>query len=345
MTNKAIFLDRDDTIISDPGYINDPTQVKLLNGSAEALVEIRKLDYKIVVVTNQSGIARGIIPESALPKINDKLNRLLAEKNAYLDNIYYCPYHPDGVVKKYRKESNLRKPAPGMLLAAAKEMDIDLNQSWMIGDAYRDVAAGLAAGCKTILIRSHTYQPMPTLNDPDPDFEAINLKEAVNIIKREIVRSVQAKPKSAPSEPETITPVEPEPVTPEPVTPAPVTPAPVAPEAIVTKPIRTPADKKKELINLMLEAKTETPKDSTEQVLVEIRSLLKVMHRDKTFSDFSAMKLVAIILQVLVVFCLMAAIWQKMSPAPDIGAVFTALGFAIVFQLMALTLYMVNDRK
>ncbi len=334
MANKAIFLDRDGTIISDPGYINDPSQVKLLDGSAEALVEIRKLDYKVVVVTNQSGIARGIIPEIALPKINEKLNRLLAEKNAYLDNIYYCPYHPDGVVKKYRKESNLRKPAPGMLLAAAKEMDIDLNQSWMVGDAYRDVAAGQAAGCKTVLIRSHTYQPMPTLDDPEPDFEAINLKEAVNIIKRDIVRSAQPKPKPAPSEPDTITPVEPDPVDPTP-----------APEAVATEPIRTPADKKKELNDLMLEAKTETPRDSTEQVLVEIRSLLKVMHRDKTFSDFSAMKLAAIILQILVIFCLMAAIWQKMSPAQDIGAVFAALGFAIVFQLMALTLYMVNDRR
>ena len=342
MANKAIFLDRDGTIISDPGYINDPTQVKLLDGSAEALVEIRKLNYKAVVVTNQSGIARGIIPEIALPKINERLNRILAEKNAYLDNIYYCPYHPDGVVKKYRKESNLRKPAPGMLLAAAKEMDIDLGQSWMVGDAYSDIAAGLAAGCKTILIRSHTYQPMPTLNDPEPDFEAINLKEAVNIIKRDIVQSAQPEPKPAPSEPETITPAQPEPAAPAPTATA--APAPT-PEAVVTEPIRTPADKKKELNDLMLEAKTETPKDSTEQVLVEIRSLLKVMHRDKTFSDFSAMKLAAIVLQVLVIFCLMAAIWQKMSPAQDVGAVFTALGFAIVFQLMALTLYMVNDRR
>ena len=111
------------------------------------------------------------------------------------------------------------------------------------------------------------------------------------------------------------------------------------------EPLRTPAAKKKELNDLILEARTETPKDSTEQVLVEIRSLLKVLHRDKTFQEFSAMKLASIALQVLVLFCLLAAIWQKMSPVQDIETVFVALGFAAVFQLMALTLYIMNDRK
>ncbi len=335
MAHKAIFLDRDDTIISDPGYINDPAQVKLLDGAAEAIIQLRKMDYKIIVVSNQSGIARGIIPENALARIHERLAQLLAEKNAYIDNIYYCPYHPDGAVKKYRKESNMRKPAPGMLMAASEEMDIDLPLSWMIGDAYSDVAAGIAAGCRTILLRSHTNQPAPTLKDPKPGFEAINLKEAVNIIKRDMARTgYQAKPEPAQSEePELTLPIEPAPAQPVVAKPPPVAKT------------RTPEAKKREINDLMLEAKTETPKDSTEQVLVEIRSLLKIMHRDKTFSDFSSMKLAAIIVQILVLFCLMTAIWQKMSPAQDIGAVFTALGFAIVFQLMALTLYIVNDRR
>ena len=346
MAHKAIFLDRDNTIISDPGYINDPAQVKLLDGAAESIIQLRKMGYKIIVVSNQAGVARGIIPENALAKIHERLTQLLAEKDAHLDNIYYCPYHPEGAIKKYRKESNMRKPAPGMLLAAAEEMDIDLSLSWMIGDAYSDVGAGVAAGCKTILLRTHSNRPIPALDDPKPDYEAINVKEAVNIVKREIAQTF-SKAEPEPDEPKKSPPLTPHVVaTPlPPIEDLPTQPAPVVAKPLPVANTRMPDDKRKEINDLVLEAKTETPRDSTEQVLVEIRSLLKIMHRDKTFSDFSSMKMAAIILQILVLFCLMMAIWQKMSPAQDVGAVFTALGFAIVFQLMALTLYIVNDRR
>jgi len=150
MSNKAVFLDRDNTLIEDPGYINHPDQVKLLEGVAEALIELKALGYKLIVVSNQSAVARGIVTEKVLAQIHDRLKQLLAERGAYLDRIYYCPYHPDGVVPKYRKESDWRKPNPGMLLTAADQMDIDLNQSWMIGNSSRDIEAGLRAGCKTI---------------------------------------------------------------------------------------------------------------------------------------------------------------------------------------------------
>lgn len=114
MPNKAIFLDRDDTLIEDPGYINQPDQVKLLDGVAEALVELKAMGYELIIVSNQSAIARGIITEKALAEIHKRLKQRLAEKGAYLDGIYYCPYHPDGVIPKYRKESDQRKPNPGM---------------------------------------------------------------------------------------------------------------------------------------------------------------------------------------------------------------------------------------
>ena len=127
MTDKAVFLDRDNTLIEDPGYINNPDQVKLLPGVPEALIELRKIGYKLIVITNQSAVARGIITEKILEKIHQKMKTLLAHAGAEIDKIYYCPYHPDGVVQKYRKESNLRKPGPGMILTAANEMNIASN--------------------------------------------------------------------------------------------------------------------------------------------------------------------------------------------------------------------------
>lgn len=186
MSNKAIFLDRDGTLIEDPGYLNHPEQVKLLEGVAEALIELRNMGYMLIVVTNQSAVARGIVSEKILGEIHNRLRQLLTERGAYLDQIYYCPYHPDGVIPKYRKESEWRKPNPGMLLAASEDMDIDLSQSWKIGDSNSDIEAGLRAGCKTILVnRMSRYKT--TLGKPDepkPDYKSVNMKEAVNIIKQ-----------------------------------------------------------------------------------------------------------------------------------------------------------------
>jgi len=182
MGNAAIFLDRDDTIIEDPGYINDPEQVKLLPGAADALGQLKKMGYKLVVVTNQSAVARGTVSEEVLEEIHERLRKLLGRKRVYLDGIYYCPYHPEAAIPKYRRDSDFRKPNPGMLFQAAEELGIDLKQSWMIGNSYTDIGAGVNAGCRTILIRSATpavKQP----GDATPEKIAVNIKEAVNIIK------------------------------------------------------------------------------------------------------------------------------------------------------------------
>ena len=183
MAHKAVFLDRDDTLIDDPGYIQRPEQVRLLPGAAEALMMLKEMGYLLVVVTNQSGVARGLITEKELNQIHKQLRSLLAAEGAEIDGIYYCPYHPEGAVKNFSMESNLRKPNAGMLFQAEEEMDIDLKQSWMIGDSYRDIWAGQAAGCHTILVDVPGKLRTKAKDDPEPYRKAVNLREAVNIIR------------------------------------------------------------------------------------------------------------------------------------------------------------------
>ncbi|MHC4758575.1 MAG: D-glycero-alpha-D-manno-heptose-1,7-bisphosphate 7-phosphatase, partial [Planctomycetota bacterium] len=194
MPDKAIFLDRDDTLIDDPGYINNPDQVRLLDGVPEALGQLRSMGYKLVVTSNQSGVARGIVTEEMLGNIHERLEQLLAEEGAYLDKIYYCPYHPEGIIEKYRSESDLRKPNPGMLLKAAEEMNLNLHESWVIGDSDRDIEAGLSARCKTILIEPPSEEVGIREDEVRPDFKAVNMREAVNIVKkhnRTIIEDIQ----------------------------------------------------------------------------------------------------------------------------------------------------------
>lgn len=150
----AIFLDRDGTIIEDLGYLRDCCQVRLLGGVVEALQLLQEAGFRLVVVTNQSGVARGFFNEIELAAVHTHLRQLLNEQGVRLDGIYYCPYHPDGVVKTYRKASDWRKPGCGMLKSAAADLRLDLRASWMIGDSLRDVEAGRAAGCRTVLLRS-----------------------------------------------------------------------------------------------------------------------------------------------------------------------------------------------
>lgn len=188
MANKAVFLDRDNTLIEDPGYINTPEAVKLVPGVELALKSLTQAGYKLVVITNQSGVARGIITEEQLETIHAELRRQLAEGGAHLDAIFYCPFHPEGTVVEYAKESDLRKPRPGMLLKAAAQMDIDLAQSWMVGDSPRDVEAGQRAGCRTIRVRVPGPGHGPTTEDTDEDTQADltvrNLVEAAKAILR-----------------------------------------------------------------------------------------------------------------------------------------------------------------
>lgn len=312
MPDKAIFLDRDDTLIEDPGYINHPDQVVLLDGVAEALIQLKALGYKLIVVSNQSAVAQGIVTEKVLDEIHNRLKQMLAEKGAFLDKIYYCPYHPDGAVRKYRKESDRRKPNPGMLLAAADEMDIDLSRSWLIGNSSRDIEAGLRAGCKTILINRSSHYKQPEPAEPDPDYKSVNMKEAVNIVKKYHRSSNEPGNRAQPAQtPQT------QPALQTTEQPYQQQPAP---------------------------AEQDTP-ESTEQLLSSILEQLKRMQRANMFSEFSIMRLMAGIIQIIVLFCILICVWLLLDPNRQDNSVFIALGFAVLLQLMSLTFYIMQGRK
>jgi len=154
MKRPAVFFDRDKTLIEDPGYISRPEQVKPFEDAAEAIARLRRAGYLIVVVSNQSGVARGLITEEQVARVHRRLEELLERRGARIDAIYFCPYldGPDATVEAYRRDSDLRKPAPGMLLQAARDLQIDLERSWLIGDRARDIEAGCRSGCRTILL-------------------------------------------------------------------------------------------------------------------------------------------------------------------------------------------------
>ncbi len=170
MANRAIFLDRDGTIAIDVPYCRRPEDLKLFPNTAKAIKLLNEHGYKVIVVTNQSGVARGYFNEETLDRIHQKMRRELAEEGACLEGIYYCPHHPDD-------NCECRKPKPKMILQAAKEHDIDLEQSFMVGDTAMDIKAGQNAGCRTVLLSSNTAESEPEAS-PDytaPDFYAAAL--------------------------------------------------------------------------------------------------------------------------------------------------------------------------
>jgi len=153
---KAIFLDRDGTINHYVGFLRKIEDLELNEGAAEAIRRINDSDYLAIIVTNQPVIARGEVTFEQLRQIHNKLETLLGKEGAYIDGLYFCPHHPDsgyeGEVKELKIECDCRKPKPGMLLKAAEDFNIDLSQSYMIGDSDSDMGAGSAAGCKCIKI-------------------------------------------------------------------------------------------------------------------------------------------------------------------------------------------------
>lgn len=159
---KAVFLDRDGTINKYVGFLKNTDQFELLPGVAEAIRRINNSGYLAIVITNQPVIARGEVTFEQLDEIHNKMETLLGREGAYLDGIYFCPHHPDkgftGEIPELKINCDCRKPKPGMILQAAKDFNIDLTSSWMVGDGKNDIECGRNAGCKTCLIGDGDYR-------------------------------------------------------------------------------------------------------------------------------------------------------------------------------------------
>jgi D-glycero-D-manno-heptose 1,7-bisphosphate phosphatase len=281
MASRAIFLDRDNTLVEDPGFIERPEQVKLLPDVPAALRRFHACGYRIIVVSNQSGIARGLFDETQLGRIHDRLRELLAAQGVQVDGIYYCPYldGPEAVVEAYRCDSDLRKPQPGMLRQAAREHDLDLARSWMIGDRGTDVAAGAAAGCRTILV-SRARAPY---NGVQPDHVVETLMEAARVVEQEHNRTSEHRP--------------------------------------------------------------ELGDETSRRLLTEIRDALDRQGRRATQDDFSLIRLVGSLMQMLAI---VAAIWGVIgifSSGNGPVAAISRFGLAIFLQLVAITIHLMDRRR
>lgn len=151
--NKAVFLDRDGVITEDPPhYAHRVDQVRIITGSGEAIRLLNGAGFQVIVVSNQSGVAKGYYKEHDIELFNQEMKRQLSLEGAYVDAEYYCPHHPEGIVKEYCKSCTCRKPQPGMLIQAAKQHRIYLEESFMVGDKFTDIEAGNSVNCRTIFV-------------------------------------------------------------------------------------------------------------------------------------------------------------------------------------------------
>ena len=182
MKQPALFLDRDGTLVHSSHYPSRPEQLRLYDGIGTELRLLQRMGLRLVIITNQSGIARGYFTEADLERMHEHLARELLKEDIYLDGIYSCPHHPDGVLPELAVRCQCRKPQPGMLLQAAADLDLDLEHSWFIGDILDDVEAGNSAGCHTILVDLGTEQA-PTHPLRCPTFIARNTLHALHIVR------------------------------------------------------------------------------------------------------------------------------------------------------------------
>lgn len=182
MKQRAVFLDRDGTLVHPRHYPSRPADLRLYAGITAHLRKLQSAGFRLVVITNQAGIARGYFTEADLQRMHEYLTAELAKEGVRLDAIYYCPHHIQGIIQELARSCECRKPRPGMLLQAAADLNLDLRCSWFVGDILDDVEAGNRAGCRTILVDLGT-EPLPDQQLRTPRFVARDTRHALRIIQ------------------------------------------------------------------------------------------------------------------------------------------------------------------
>ncbi len=192
MENRAVFLDRDGVITELDAYEKDKPQfiikkedIRFIRGAIESIQLLNKNNFKVVIISNQPQIARGLATEQQIREINQIIIEHFRKYGAIIDEIYYCPHHPNLGNSQYTQECSCRKPKSGMILQAADKFSIDLKESWMVGDRISDIKAGHDAGCKTIGVRTG-YACADEFTDAQPDIMVNDIKEAVLYILQNI---------------------------------------------------------------------------------------------------------------------------------------------------------------
>ncbi|MDB5243180.1 MAG: family hydrolase [Spirosoma sp.] len=180
--NGAVFLDKDGTLVVDVPYNVDPARIQLYPDAGLALKGLQQAGYRLVVISNQAGVARGYFEETALDAVWQTLGDQLLPYGVTFDGFYYCPHHPEGQVTGYAIDCDCRKPRPGLIQRAARALHIDLSQSWMVGDILNDVEAGNRAGCQTILVDRGNETEWVTGPWRTPTVTVTSLQEAADYI-------------------------------------------------------------------------------------------------------------------------------------------------------------------
>jgi D-glycero-D-manno-heptose 1,7-bisphosphate phosphatase len=183
----AVFLDRDGVIIEDRDILLDPSELRILAGAADAIARLKRSGRAVVVISNQPIVARGLASEAQVERVHAALDARLRELGAEIDRFYFCPHHPNATLEAYRAACDCRKPRPGLLQRAARELHLDLARSVMVGDRLSDVAAGKRAGCRAVLVETgkHTAPPIESPDGPaqvEPDHRCASLAVAADWI-------------------------------------------------------------------------------------------------------------------------------------------------------------------
>ena len=196
--HPVVFLDKDGTLLKDVPYNVDPRQMVFEGGAVSGLRRLYAAGFRFVLVTNQSGVARGLFPERALLKVEAHLRHMMRyEAGVELDGFYYCPHHPEGSVPAYAVECACRKPQPGMLLTAARDLGINLSTAWMIGDILNDVEAGKRANCRTVLIDNGNETEWKPGANRSPDFVVTDMNAAADLILTSLRLAALDQPSSS----------------------------------------------------------------------------------------------------------------------------------------------------